>query len=177
MFRFLNKYAAKGGIKNKATIREAVNAEVLVKAKGLNNFPSAPIIVNTGIKLIIVVITAVNMAPETSAVALYTTVFIGRFSSFSSICRSTFSDRITPTSTIVPIAMAIPDKATMFASTLNSFIEIKTINTATGNSPEISTEALKLNTIIIITKMVIKISNVSASSSVPKVSWISSVLS
>ena len=29
MFRFLNKYAAKGGIKNKATIKDAVNAMVL----------------------------------------------------------------------------------------------------------------------------------------------------
>ena len=67
---FLNKNAANGGIKNNATIIEAVSANVLVKANGLNNFPSAPIIVNTGMKLIIVVITAVTIAPETSAVAL-----------------------------------------------------------------------------------------------------------
>ena len=62
--------AANGGIKNNAIIRAAAKAKVLVKAKGLNNFPSAPIIVNTGIKLMIVVATAVTMAPETSAVAL-----------------------------------------------------------------------------------------------------------
>ena len=67
---FLNRNAANGGIKNNATIIDAVNAIVLVNAKGLNNFPSAPIIVNTGIKLIIVVNTAVTIAPETSAVAL-----------------------------------------------------------------------------------------------------------
>ena len=67
---FLNKKAAKGGIKNKATIIDSVNANVFVKANGLNNFPSAPIIVNTGMKLIIVVITAVTIAPDTSAVAL-----------------------------------------------------------------------------------------------------------
>jgi hypothetical protein len=70
MFFFLNKNAAKGGIKNNATIIEAVNAKVFVKANGLNSFPSAPIIVNTGMKLIIVVITAVTIAPDTSAVAL-----------------------------------------------------------------------------------------------------------
>ena len=52
---FLNKKAAKGGIKNKATIKDAVKAKVFVKAKGLNSFPSAPIMVNTGIKLIMVV--------------------------------------------------------------------------------------------------------------------------
>ena len=49
---------------------EAVKAKVFVNANGRNNFPSAPIIVNTGMKLIIVVITAVTIAPETSAVAL-----------------------------------------------------------------------------------------------------------
>ena len=70
MLFFRNKKAANGGIKNKATIIEAVNAKVFVNANGLNNFPSAPIIVNTGMKLIIVVITAVTIAPETSAVAL-----------------------------------------------------------------------------------------------------------
>ena len=67
---FLNKKAANGGIKNNATIKEAVNAKVFVKASGLNSFPSAPISVKTGIKLIIVVITAVIIAPETSTVAL-----------------------------------------------------------------------------------------------------------
>ena len=72
----LNKNAANGGIKNKATSSEAINAKVFVKAKGLNNFPSAPIIVKTGIKLIIVVSTAVIIAPDTSVVALYTILFI-----------------------------------------------------------------------------------------------------
>ena len=81
-----------------------------------------------------------------------------------------FSDRITPTSTIVPIAMAIPESATILASTLNSFIEIKTIKTARGNKPPISNEALKLKTITIITKIVISISKVKASSSVFSVS-------
>ena len=65
-----NKKAANGGIKNSATIIEAVKAKVFVNANGRNNLPSAPIIVKTGTKLIIVVITAVTMAPETSAVAL-----------------------------------------------------------------------------------------------------------
>ena len=51
-----------------------------------------------------------------------------------------------------------------------SFIAINTIKTATGNKPEINTEARKLNTIMMITKMVISISNVKASLSVPNVS-------
>jgi len=42
---------------------------------------------------------------------------------------------------------------------------------------EIKTEALRLNTITTITKMVIKISRVRASLRVPRVSWMSSVLS
>ena len=49
---------------------EAVKANVFVKASGQKSFPSAPIIVKTGMKLIMVVITAVTMAPETSVVAL-----------------------------------------------------------------------------------------------------------
>ena len=75
---------------------------------------------------------------------------------------------------MVPIAIAIPESATIFASTLNSFIATNTIKIATGNKPEIKIEALKLKTIIIITKMVIKISKVNASVSVSKVSTISS---
>ena len=81
-----------------------------------------------------------------------------------------FSDRITPTSTMVPIAIAIPERATIFASTPKSFMAIKTIKTATGNKPEIKMEARRLNTIMMITKMVINISNVNASLSVPNVS-------
>ena len=80
----------------------------------------------TGIKLIIVVSTAVSIAPETSVVAWYTTVFTGNWFLFSSKCLMMFSDKITPTSTIVPIAMAIPDSATILASTPNNFIAINT---------------------------------------------------
>ena len=68
---FLRKIkAAKGGIINKAITSEAVRAAVFVNASGLNNLPSAPMSVKTGIKLIIVVKTAVTIAPETSEVAL-----------------------------------------------------------------------------------------------------------
>ena len=70
MLLFLNKKEAKGGIKNRAITNAAINAKVFVNASGLNNFPSAPIIVNTGTKLIMVVITAVTMAPDSSVVAL-----------------------------------------------------------------------------------------------------------
>ena len=47
---------------------------------------------------------------------------------------------------------------------------MNTIKMATGNNPEISREALKLNTMTMMTKMVIRISMVKASLSVPKVS-------
>ena len=77
---------------------------------------------------------------------------------------------MTPTSTMVPIAMAIPESATMLASTLKSFIVMNTIRMATGNNPEIRMEARRLNTITIITSMVIRISSVSASFNVNNVS-------
>ena len=70
IFVFLNKNAANGGIKKSAITKAAESAIVLVNANGLNSLPYAPIKVNTGIKLIIVVRTAVKIAPETSAVAL-----------------------------------------------------------------------------------------------------------
>ena len=53
----------------RATITDAARANVLVKASGLNSFPSAPIIVNTGRKLTIVVETAVSTALPTSVEA------------------------------------------------------------------------------------------------------------
>ena len=91
-----------------------------------------------------VVSTAVTMAPETSVVAVYTTCSTDcssvRFSRWLRI----FSDRITPRSTMVPIAIAIPDRATILASTPKSFMAIKTSKIATGSSPEISMEALRL---------------------------------
>ncbi len=90
--------------------------------------------------------------------------------SSSSRCLIIFSESITPTSTIVPIAIAIPDNATIFASTLKNFIAINTIKTATGNNPEIKIDARKLKTIMRITRIVIKISNVKASFNVPNVS-------
>ena len=88
-----------------------------------------------------------------------------------------FSVRTIPTSTTVPIAMAMPERATMLASTPKNFMAIKTMSTATGKRPEISTEARRLNTMMTMTKMVIRISKVKASLSVPKVSCISSVRS
>ncbi len=88
-----------------------------------------------------------------------------------------FSERMTPTSTMVPMAMAIPERATILASTPKSFMLIKTISTATGSNPDIRMEARRLNTITTITRMVTKISRVRASLRVPRVSWISSVRS
>ncbi len=52
---------------------EAINANVLVNASGLNSFPSAPIIVKTGKKLTTVVATAVITALPTSLAARCTT--------------------------------------------------------------------------------------------------------
>ena len=75
-----------------------------------------------------------------------------------------------PKSTIVPMAIAIPDSATILASTPKYRMAIKTIKTARGNRLVISKDALTLNTIMITTKMVINISSDKASSSVPKVS-------
>ena len=69
VFREQNRMWAAGGMIVSATITEAIKAKVLVNARGLNNLPSAPIIVKTGRKLTTVVETAVKMALPTSLAA------------------------------------------------------------------------------------------------------------
>ena len=154
---------------------DATNANVLVYANGLKSFPSAPIMENTGRKLITVVETAVMTAPLTSETAFNIKSLVLPFS--FSRCRRIFSVTTIPISTIVPIAMAIPDKATIFASTLNNFIPIKTNSTVSGSMAEMSKEDRKCINIIRITIMVIRISSRKASFNVSSVSWISPVRS
>ena len=51
-------------------IKAEIIAKVFVKASGLNNFPSAACMANTGKKLIIVVVKAVITADATSVTAV-----------------------------------------------------------------------------------------------------------
>ena len=55
-----------------------------------------------------------------------------------------FSTRITPMSTMVPMAMAMPDRATMLASIPNTFMATKTISTASGSRPATSKPAAQI---------------------------------
>ena len=60
----------KVGRRKSATSTAAKSANDLVKASGRNNLPSAASMVKTGMKLMMVVLTAVRMAEPTSAEAL-----------------------------------------------------------------------------------------------------------
>ena len=82
-----------------------------------------------------------------------------------------------PMSTITPMAMAIPDNATIFASIPKKRIKINVIKTPKGNNPATITEALMFRTSTIITMMLIRISCERAYSSVPIVSFINPVRS
>ena len=82
-----------------------------------------------------------------------------------------------PMSTITPIAIAIPDNATIFASTPKNLISMKVISTPAGKRPAMITDALRLRTRTIITIMLMRISCESADPSVPIVSLIRVVLS
>ena len=75
-----------------------------------------------------------------------------------------------PTSTITPMAMAIPERATILASTPKYFMVIKVIKTPTGNKTDINMDALKLSTNTITTKILMRISCDNDDSKVPKVS-------
>ena len=62
----LKRMSARAGIMVIATITDPRSTKVLVNARGLKSFPSAPVIVKTGKKLIIVVIMAARTALATS---------------------------------------------------------------------------------------------------------------
>jgi len=81
-----------------------------------------------------------------------------------------FSQRTMPMSTIVPMAMAMPDRATMFASTPKCLIAMKHIRMANGSMPPISTLLRMCNTITITTISVTSTCCVNAVLSVPSVS-------
>ncbi len=153
-----------------ATITEAARANVLVNASGLKSFPSAAIIVNTGRKLTTVVETAVSTALATSCAARKMTCPVSSSGPASSNCFKMFSHNMIPISTMVPIAIAIPDNATMFASTPNAFIAMKHIRTASGSNALIKIELRMCRTITKITMIVTRISSVSAVFRVPSVS-------
>ena len=131
--------------------------------------------VKTGKKLTTVVATAVKTAPPISEVALRITpkVVLIPFSILclaSSRCFNIFSETIIPISTMVPMAMAIPDRATILASTPKSFIPTKTIRTVKGSRLVIRKEDFRCINMTKITMMVIKISSRSACFRVPNVS-------
>ena len=75
-----------------------------------------------------------------------------------------------PMSTIVPIAMAMPDRATTFASTPKTRIATNVIRIAMGSTLAISSELRRLSTITATTMIVISTSWLRASRSVPRVS-------
>ena len=80
------------------------------------------------------------------------------------------STKTTPTSATTPIAMAMPDKATILALIPVNFIIIKVANTAMGSKLEIIIDARKLKTNTIMTIITINISCERALSRVPIVS-------
>ncbi len=73
-----------------------------------------------------------------------------------------FSQITIPMSTIVPIAMAIPERATMLASTPKNFIAMKHIRTAIGSNPLIKMLLRRCITMRITTMIVIRISSLKA---------------
>ena len=139
-------------------------AKVLVYAKGPNNLPSCASIMKTGKKLMIVVSIAVDKAPDTSATAVeikFTKAF-PRLSTplafSSSIWRSMLSIKTIPTSTMTPMAMAIPERATIFASTPICFMMIKVTSTPMGRILDMRMDARRLITNTMTTIIQISIS-------------------
>ncbi len=170
IFCFFRNNKAAGGRIVRAMMIEAIKANVFVNASGRNSFPSAPVIVNTGRNPTTVVATAVKTALPTSAEALWIICSLLSPGLASWRCLRLFSQMTIPISTMVPMAMAIPERATMLASTPNSFMAIKQTRTASGSMELINMELLRFTTRTITTMMVTSISSVRAVSSVPSVS-------
>ena len=128
------------GITNRDTSNAEIRARVLVHARGLKSFPSAASMVNTGRKLMTVVERAVRTAWLTSLVALRMIWVREVFGEASCRCLRMFSQTTIPMSTMVPMAMAIPERATTLAPISSHFMAPKHIKTAKGRSPEIRIE-------------------------------------
>ena len=96
-----------------------------------------------GIKPTTVVITDVITAAATSPVARGTISTRAASRGASSSRFAMFSVNTIPMSTIVPIAMAIPDSAITLASTPTYFIATNVARTPSGKSTEISSEVRK----------------------------------
>ena len=143
----------------------------------MNSFPSAASIAKTGRKLTTVVRIAVMIAPPTSEVARKMTSSRLSSSRARPRWRSTFSPTMTPMSTIVPMAMAIPDSATMFASTPKTLIAMKAPRIASGRMAETRNDVARCPTITSTTSTVTSTSWEIAVLSVPSVSWMRPVRS
>ena len=165
-----NRRCAAGGSSVRAIMMDATRANVLVYASGLKSLPSAPIMANTGKKLTTVVSTAVKTAPPTSLAARWTTSNDDSSGEARSKCRRMFSHTTMPISTIVPMAMAMPDSATMLACTPNSFMPTKHNRTVRGSMPLTNALLRRCITITSTTMIVTSISSQMASLSVPNVS-------
>ena len=172
-----NSTMAPGGRTVRAMTTEEIRAKVLVIASGRNILPSAPIMKKTGRKPTTVVATAVSTAEPTSLAARWTTSNLGASGGAILRWRRMFSQMTIPMSTIVPMAMAMPDRATMLASTPKSFIATKHISTANGSIAPISTLERRWIIMTMTTTSVTSISWTRASLSVPSVSRISPVRS
>ncbi len=153
------------------------STKVLVNASGTNILPSAPLMVNTGRKLTIVVLIAARIAEPTSRVARNTTSMRASAGAACLRCRSTFSVTITLMSTIVPMAIAIPASATILASTPTSFMRMKPIRTASGSVRLMTSAVRRCHTMRITTSRVTSNCWDKASPRVPRVSWIRPVRS
>ncbi len=123
-----------------------------------------------GMKLTIVVNTAVVTAPPTSTEAWYTT---SRRDAPGGACRSLwtmFSHSTMPMSDMVPTAMAMPDRETMLASMPKNFIAPNPMRTARGISEETRMPVRRLVSMRTMTMIVIRTSWLIAVLSVSSVS-------
>jgi len=146
-------------------------AAVLVMARGRNSLPSEDDRNNTGRNATMVVITLVRIAPATCPVPVITE--LSRSSSgCSRIRRFTLSNTMMPVSTMVPMAMAMPPRERMLASTRRIFMKMKVNNTPAGRIRLMITLPRMLMIRKRITIEVTRISSRRAVFRVPMVSWI-----
>ncbi len=116
--------------------------------------------------------TAERISPSSSAPLRAGTLSLLAKKSLSSTLLTMLSIKTTPTSTITPIAIAMPDSATTFASTPTSFIKTNVQSTVSGSMAAITTDARKFSTKMSTTIMQMSTSSVRELSSVPIVSLI-----
>lgn len=143
----MRKNIHKTGTRKSDAISVPSIANMLVNARGVKSFPSCPVRANIGTNERIIISIA-NMSGHATSLVESVIIFVLSFRESFPLPRSllyAFSVTTIAASTIVPIAIAIPQSDMMFEGILNTFISAKVISTPIIRDRAVTREAQKFH--------------------------------